>query len=101
MAASSETRFTSALFPRRSALGRIGHCVRVLAHVKRAIRADALPVIADRLCNGENMRFGKRAMQRRSPVSTGPETHQLVRVAQVRPALKIFAFKLSHVDQHL
>ena len=59
------------------------------------------PVIADRLRDGQNVRFGKGAVQRRASVTAGPKAHHLVRVAQVRPPLKIFAFELRHIDQHL
>ncbi len=62
----------------RGALGRIGHCVRILAHVERAVSAGAPPVIADRLRDGKNVRFGEGAMQRRAAMSAGSETDHLV-----------------------
>src|ERR1700739_4182792 len=84
-----------------SVLGRIGHRVRVLSHVEWAVRANALPGIADRLRNGKNVPARERAMQWRPSVSTGSETHHLIGIAKIGTALKIFALELGHVDQHL
>ena len=57
----------------------LGQRVRILAHVKRAVRALRSPVVADRLRDGENMRFGKGAVQRGTAMSAGSETDHLVR----------------------
>ena len=43
----------------RRALGRTGQCVRVLAHVERAVRALAAPVVADRLGDGQDVGLGE------------------------------------------
>ena len=57
------------------------------------------PVIADRLRDGENVRFGERAIERRAPMAAGAEADHLVRVDHIGPALEIFAFKPGDVDQ--
>ena len=51
----------------RGALGRTGQRVRVLAHVERAIRALAAPIVADRLGDGQDVRLGECAVVAASP----------------------------------
>ena len=42
----------------------LGQRVRVLSHVERAVGAMRSPVVADRLSDGQNVRFGESAVQR-------------------------------------
>ena len=78
-----------------------GHRVGVLAHVERAVGALAAPVVADSLGDGQDMRLGERAVQRRAPVPAGAEADQLVRIFHVGAALVVLPFELGQIDQHL
>ncbi len=64
----------------RGALCWSGECVRVLAHVQRAIRALFVPVVANGLRDGQDVRFGECAVERRTPMSAGAEADTLARV---------------------
>ena len=86
---------------KRGALGRRGQRVRVLAHVERAVRALATPVVADGLGDGQDVGLGERAVQRRATMAAGAEADQLVRVTQVGATLEILPFKPGQVNQHL
>ena len=83
----------------RRALSRPGNGMCVLAHEERTAGAVRLPVVADRLGDGEDVGFGERPMQRRAAMATGAEPDQLVRIREIGPATEIFAFKLREIDQ--
>ena len=83
----------SALHGRRKRVG-------VFPHVEWAAGSLLSPVVADRLRNCEDVRFGERALQRRTAVSTGAEADQLIGIMQVGMALEIFLLQTSDVDQH-
>ena len=85
----------------RRALGRAGQRVRVLAHVERAVRALAAPVVADGLGDSQDVSLRERAVQRRAPVSAGAKTDQLVGVTQIGQTLEILSFEPGQVNQHL
>ena len=85
----------------RGALGRSGQRVRVLAHVERAIGALGSPVVADGLSDGQDVRLGEGAVERRAPVSAGAKADKLIGITQVGQALEILSFEPGHVDQQL
>ena len=67
----------------RGALRGRGQGVRVLAHVQRAVDAVAAAVIANGLRDGENVRLGECAVQRRAAMPAGAEADHLIRVVQI------------------
>ena len=60
----------------RGALRRSRQRVRVLAHVERAVDPLAATVLADRLRDGQDVRFGEGAAQRRAAMPAGSEDDQ-------------------------
>ena len=85
----------------RRPLGRTGQRVRILAHVERTIGALAAPVVADGLGDGQDVRLGERAAQRRAPVPAGAEADTLLWASHVRLVLVVLRFEPGQVDQHL
>ena len=83
------------------ALCRSGKPVRVLTHEQRAIDALHAPEVADGLGDGENMRFGERAAQRRATMPAGPEADPLLGIVEIGPPFEIFPFEASQIDQQL
>ena len=81
-------------------LGRAGQGVRVLADEERPVDAFAVAVLADRLRDGEDVRLGERAVERRAAVAAGAEADELLRIVEVRLALVVIALQLGHIDQH-
>src|SRR5581483_8745517 len=71
----------------------------VFPHEERPIGALAAAVVADRLRDGEDVRLGKAAAQRRSPMAARTEADQLRWIAHVRPALVILPLQLRDVDE--
>ena len=86
-------------FERRALRGR-GERVRVLADDERAVRAVTAPVIANRLRDGENVRLGKCAVERRAAMTAGAEADELVCIGQVRLARVILAFESREIHEH-
>src|SRR5262249_21774144 len=82
-------------------LRRIRKSVRVLAHVQRAICAVSIPVIADRLSDGEDVGFVETPRKRRASMTAGSEPHHLVGIRQIRAALEILTLQPGEVNQHL
>ena len=62
--------------------------MRVLPHIERPVDSLLSPVVADRLGNRQDMRFGECAAQRRAAVPAGAEANQLVRVIQYRDGIR-------------
>ncbi len=89
--------FISRKYLQRGALRWTGQPVSILAHIERAVDPPAAPAVADGLRNGQNMRLGKRAAQRRAAVPAGSETDQLVRISNVGSALVIFPFESGQI----
>ena len=58
-------------------------------------------VIADGLRDGEDMRFGERAAQRRAAMPAGAEGDELRRIAHVGLALVVFTHQRGDVDEHI
>ena len=85
----------------RRALGRAGQRVRVLAHVKRSINALAAPVVADGLRDGQNVRLGERAAQRRAAMPAGTEADALGGVVRVGRVVVVLALEPAQIHQHL
>src|ERR1700722_4687194 len=52
----------------------LGDSMGVFPHIERAVSSLLAPVFADRLGNGEDVRFVECAAQGRAPVSAGAET---------------------------
>jgi hypothetical protein len=73
--------------------------VRVLAHEERPGEALALAVFADGLRDGEDVRFGEGAVERRTAMSAGAEADELVRIREVRLARVVIAFELAEIDE--
>src|SRR5690242_5603287 len=67
----------------RSALRGCRQGVCVFPHVKRPVSSLLSPIIADRLCNREDVRFGKSAVERSSTMSAGAEADELIAIARV------------------
>ena len=84
----------------RGALGRRRNGMRILPHAERPV--DGLPstVIADCLCDRENVRFVKGAMERRPAVPARPEADQLVGVAHIGLLFEVLLFHARNIDQH-
>src|SRR5947199_217385 len=60
----------------------------VLPHVYRTVGPLPLPVLANCLCDGQNVGLGECPMGGRAAVSTSAEAHELARIAEVRLALE-------------
>src|SRR5262245_22808920 len=73
----------------------------VLAQIKRPVDAPTGPVIANRLCDGEDVRLGERSAQRRATVTAGPENNPLSGVAHIGPPLALPSFEPRPLDQPL
>src|SRR6516164_7891352 len=73
----------------------------VLAHVQRAVRSLATPIVADRLRDGEDMRLRERAVAGRTAVAAGSKADSLAAIGQLGNALQVLPFKPGDVDQKL
>ena len=73
--------------------------MRVLPHEERSVDALRPAVVADRLGDRQNVRFRERAVQRAAAVAAGSKADQLLRIAQVRPALVVAPFQLRKIHQ--
>jgi hypothetical protein len=74
--------------------------MRVLAHVKRAVRIVRPAVIADGLRDGQDMGLGKSSVQGRSAMSTGAEANQLVGIGHIGLTFIIIPLELREIHQH-
>ena len=92
-------RWRPALPVRCAARGWTGRAC--LCRRRSARRCPGLAVIADRLGDGEDVRFGERAVGGRAAMAAGAEADALVRVGEVGLALVVIAFELAPVDQHV
>src|SRR5215831_21078818 len=81
----------------RGALRWSGEGVRVFPHVQRAIGALAAAVVADSLGDGQDVGFGKGAVQRRTAVPAGAEADPLGGVFHLGPARIILLFESGQV----
>ena len=72
----------------------------VLSQEQGAIDPLRLPIVADRLGDGEDVRLGECSIAGRATVAAGAEGNALARVAHVGPPLVVVPLKLAHVDQH-
>ena len=72
----------------------------VLPHVYRTVGPLPLPVLANCLCDGQNVGLGECPMGGRAAVSTSAEAHELARIAEVRLALEILFFEPSWINQY-
>ena len=75
--------------------------VGVFPHVERTVGSLLSTVVADRLGDRQNVRFGECAVEGRAAVSAGAETDELVGILQIGMALEIRRLQASYVDQHL
>ncbi len=73
------------------ALSGTGSSMRILAHEQRAIDTLVSSIFAEGLGNGEDVRLGECAVERRAAMATGAKTDELRRIVHVRPALVIIA----------
>ena len=73
--------------------------MRVFPQGQRAIGALAAPVVVDSLGDGQDVGFGKRAVQGRTAVSAGPEADSLGGVCHIGLARIILPFKSGQVHQ--
>src|SRR5580704_1662220 len=73
----------------RGALRGAGQRVRVFAHIEWAICGLSATVVADGLGHGEDVGFGKGAMEWRTSVSTGAKDDHLIGIFEVGPALVV------------
>src|SRR5208282_1880130 len=78
-----------------------GERVRVLAHEEWSIDTQRPPVVADRLGDRQDVRFRERAIQRAAAVATGAKNDELLRIAEVRPALVVAPLQLRKIHQQL
>ena len=74
--------------------------VGVDAEEQRTVDALRLPVAADRLGDGEDVRLVERARRRRAAMSRRAEGDPLRGVGRVRMKLVVGGEKAVHVDQH-
>ena len=74
--------------------------MRVLPHVQEARSTLRLAVIADRLGNGENVRFSESAVERRPTVSACSKRNQLVGIFEIRLAVKVFPLQSLQIHKH-
>ena len=65
----------------RDAFSGPGKRMGVLAHEQRSGDPLVASVIADGLCNGEDVRFGERSVQACTAMAAGAEADELIRVA--------------------
>src|SRR5262249_221540 len=63
--------------------------------------ALAAAVLNDGLGDGEDVRLGEGAVQRRTAVAARAEADELVGVADVGASLKIFALQFGDVGEHI
>ncbi len=75
--------------------------VRVFPQIEWAVGSLLSPVVADRLGNSQDVRFGKCCMQGRTPVSTGAKADQLTGIMQVGTTREVLFLQASHVHQQL
>ena len=75
--------------------------MRILPHVERPVDGLHSTVLADCLCDRENVRFVKGAVERRSAVPARPEAHQLIDVAYIGLLFEVLFFHPRNIDQHL
>jgi hypothetical protein len=59
------------------------------------------PIIADRLGNRQNVRFGERTIERGAAVTAGAEANHLGGVVHARTPLEIVAFETGRINQQL
>src|SRR5207302_11457238 len=84
----------------RIVLRRAGERVRIDPDEERPGRALCLPVFADGLRDGEDVRLVEAAPEGRAAVPRGSETHPLLRVARVG-LVEVAAEQEIDVDQQL
>src|SRR3974390_1584570 len=75
--------------------------MRVLPHIQRTVRSPRPPVIANCLCNREDVGFRECTLERRAAVSAGAEAHKLIGVLQVGAAIEIVPLQPTYIHQHL
>ena len=83
----------------RGALRRFGQRMCVFAHVERAVDSVSAPVVADRLCDRDDVRLGERAVERRAAMPARSEGHELARVVCVRLPLVVRLFQPLEIDE--
>src|SRR5205814_9397964 len=84
----------------RVALSGPGECVRIGTDEERPGRSLRLAVLADRLCDGDDVRLVEAAAERRAAVPRGPEADPLLRVGGIG-LLEIAAQEQLDVDEEL
>ena len=75
--------------------------MRVFTHEERPRDIFARAVLADRLRNGENMRFIERVIEGTTAVAAGAEADQLLRVFRVGLALVVGFFEPGNIYQDI
>ena len=75
--------------------------MRVFPHVQRAIGTLAATIVADGLGDGQDMGFGKGAVQRRAAVPAGAEADPLGGVVHIGPARIILPFESGQINQYI
>ena len=73
--------------------------MRVFAHLQRTVNALLSAVLTNGLGNGQNVRFGERAVQRGTAMTAGAKTDQLGGVPQIRPALVVVAIEPRQIHK--
>jgi len=71
----------------------------VCAQIEGAVGAFHAAELTDRLGNGQDVRFGKGATQRRAPVTAGAEADPLIRVGKIGLAFIVIPFQPAQVHQ--
>src|SRR5271166_303790 len=84
----------------RRMLCRPGHGMSVFPHIERAVGSLPSPVVADRLGNREDVRFGEGAVEGRATMAACTEDDHLVGIAQVRTAFEVLLLKECYIYEH-